>query len=98
MARAAAAAQIFQAARAPRAGSDIPWGLRAPESPAAHRFARAMSRLTTSHRPTGLREIAMAYHLSALMMCAPAHIPGVVLPQCPLIHPHVTVYDPLRLE
>ena len=40
-ARAAAAARISWAARAARAGSDIPWGLLALETPAAVRFAPA---------------------------------------------------------
>ncbi len=40
----------------------------------------------------------MTCYLSALMMCAPAHIPGVVLPYYSLIYRDLTVYAPLRLE
>ena len=41
MVRALRGAVFFSPARAARAGSDILWGLRAPESPAAVRFAPA---------------------------------------------------------
>ena len=40
MVRAQRSAVFFSSARAARAGSDIPWGLRAPEPPAILRFAR----------------------------------------------------------
>jgi len=38
--RALRGAVFFSSARAARAGSDIPWGLQAPEPPAILRFAR----------------------------------------------------------